>query len=279
MAYVVHDEGTFASSDGTEIFYQHWSVPEARAVLVVAHGLGEHSGRYTNVVEHLNPLGFSIWALDHRGHGKSGGKRGHVDAFSQFLEDLKGFFDLVRNREPSEKIFLLGHSLGGLIALSYALRHPEGLTGVVSSSAALKMKLEVPKLKAALGRKLSELLPKLTLGNEIDPGLLTHDSRVVKEYTEDPLVHDKVSTRFFTEFMSQMNWACEHAGEMKIPCLILHAGDDQLVAPEGSSEFFESVQIDDKELQVYEGFYHEIFNELKKEEPLGHLSRWLSDRI
>ena len=274
MADIVHDEGTFASKDGTEIFYQHWSVPKPKAVLAVAHGLGEHSGRYGNVVELLNPLGYSVWALDHRGHGRSEGKRGHVMRFAEFLEDLGQFLDLVRTKEPA-KLFLMGHSMGGLIADSFALSRPQGIAGLVSSSAALKLRLEVPKLKAMVGRKLSDLWPGLAMGNGLKPTDLSHDGRVVKAYIEDPLVHDRVTARFFTEFTGQMTWALQHAPDLRMPCLIVHGGDDPIVSPEGSRQFYETCGSADKQLKIYDGFYHESFNEIKKDLPLGDLSAWL----
>ncbi|HDH97234.1 MAG TPA: alpha/beta fold hydrolase, partial [Proteobacteria bacterium] len=143
----IHDTGYFASKDGLQIFYQSWRPRDReRAALCVAHGLGEHSGRYGNLVDKLVPRGFGVFALDHRGHGRSHGKRGHVDAFSQYIDDLDVFMDIVQSKSNGP-FFLFGHSMGGLIALSYAILYPEKISGVVSSSAALKLALEVPKFK------------------------------------------------------------------------------------------------------------------------------------
>ena len=182
----------FSGSDGIKIFYRQYQAESERARMVIAHGLGEHSGRYGNVVERVLPKGFSVWVPDHRGHGQSGGKRGHILNFVQYLTDLRSMIELAKKDIPGEiPCFLLGHSMGGLIALYFAQRYPELIDGVVASSPCLGMVIEIPPVKKVLGSFMSYLWPGLIMGNELDATKISHDPDVVKAYENDPLVHDR----------------------------------------------------------------------------------------
>lgn len=278
-ANFLHESGHFVSNDGVQLFYQLWRPRDKeKGALCVAHGLGEHSGRYANLVNKLVPAGWSVFALDHRGHGKSQGKRGHVDSFSQYINDLDVFIDIIKTKSKSP-LFLFGHSMGGLIALSYAILHPDKIKGVVSSAAALKIAVEVPKWKSTLGKIMSKIFPTLAMNNEIDPYMLSHDADVVDAYKNDPLVHSKVSARWFTEFVAQIEWVNKNAHKLNVPCLILQGGEDKLVHPDGSRQFFENVHISDKEFKFYPGLYHELINELRKDEPLSDIASWLDEHL
>jgi len=274
--------GTFAGSDGVKLFYRHYPAESEKARLVIAHGLGEHSGRYVNVIERLLPRGISVWVPDHRGHGQSEGRRGHVLNFMQYLTDLKSMLELAREGMIGDcNCFLLGHSMGGLLAIYYAQRYPEHIDGVVASSPALGMVIEVPAAKKILGSLMSYLWPSLTLGNELDAGKISHDPDVVSAYGNDPLVHDRVSARFFTELMAAMQTVDQQISSLKVPILMQVAGDDHLVNARTAVQFFEKLQTPDKTLHVYEGLYHEIYNELavQREKVLLDLVGWLVERI
>lgn len=274
--------GTFAGSEGVQIFYRHYPAESERARMVIAHGLGEHSGRYGNVIERMLPMGISVWAPDHRGHGQSGGKRGHVLNFMQYLTDLHSMIQLAREGLTGErKCFLLGHSLGGLIAIYYALRFPESVNGVLASSPALGIVTEVPAAKKILGLAMSYLWPGLTMGNELDAGKISHDHDVVSAYKNDPLVHDRVSTRFFTELMAAMESVNQQASSLTVPILMQVAGDDHLVNARTAGQWYEKLKVRDKTLYVYEGLYHEIYNEppAQREKVLKDLEGWLEERI
>jgi alpha-beta hydrolase superfamily lysophospholipase len=279
MAETKYDHGTFTSADDTDIYYQSWTPESARGLLVVAHGLGEHGGRYGHVVDAVAPLGLAVWAIDHRGHGRSGGRRGHAMAFSEFVGDLRAFVDLAKTREPGKKVFLLGHSLGGLIALTYALDHADTIAGVVASGPALRLGVEVPKLKAAIGRRLADLWPTLAMGNGLNPADLSHDSREVQKYKDDPLVHDRVTARFFIEFTGQMRATAARGGDLALPCLIQQGGADPIIHPDGARSFFADLAATDRALHVYDGFYHEIYNEIQRARPLADLAAWLQARL
>ena len=279
MPQIVHNTRTMFSADGLSIFVQQWTPESPKAYVVIAHGLGEHSGRYQNVVDVLAPEGIAVVALDHRGHGKSEGQRGFVDSFGQFHDDLGRLIAQVGIDAKDKQVFLLGHSLGGLIALSYALARPEGLSGVVSSGAALKLAVQVPAIKEILGKLTSKIVPKLAMSNGLSPKDLSHDVKVVEEYEADPLVHDRVTARLFTEMSQAMLNTINGAENLNLPCLVMHGGADPICDPEGSKAFYERVNQKDRTFLRYEGFYHEIFNEIGKEKPLADVKDWLLARI
>jgi acylglycerol lipase len=266
-----HEDNTFAGFRGINIYYQAW-VPEAvRAVLVIVHGLGEHSGRYAQLAGFLNEKGFACFALDHRGHGRSGGKRG--------LDDLDQFWKIIRQKHPDKNTFALGHSLGGLISTLWALRRPDGLKGLIISSAAYAVKIEASPIKLALGRFFSRYAPSLSMSNGLDPNYLSHDPEVVKAYIDDPLVHDRVSARFYTSFTGAIDECQARAAELNIPILIMQSGEDRLVDPKGSELFYSRAGSQDKTLKIWEGFYHEMFNELEKDQVQGYAGQWLENHL
>lgn len=282
MAEHHENTDTFACHDGVSIFYRQIRAIDERARLVIAHGLGEHSGRYANVVNRLLPANYSLWIPDHRGHGQSGGKKGHVMNFEQYLLDLRLMVEMARGDLPEgRKIFLLGHSMGGLIALYFALQNPELIDGVIASSPALGMAVKVPVVKNVLGKVMSFIWPGLLLGNELDATKISRDESVVKAYQNDPLVHDRVSARWFTEILSTMEAVNRQAARIQVPVLMQVAGDDHLVNAQSSKQFFENLAVADKTLFMYDGLYHEIYNELddQRQKVLGDLEAWLENHL
>ena len=274
-----HFVAAFKGHGGLELYYQRWR-PEAtaRAVLVVVHGYGEHSGRYGNVVDRFVPRGYVVYALDMRGHGRSAGKRGYVESYSEYRADVAAFLDLVRSEEPDRKVFLLGHSQGGLTVLNYVLHDNTGLAGVVASGPVLSPPGISPFL-IQLSKLLSNVWPGLTLRVGLDSGALSRDAAVVDAYINDPLVHGKGTPRLSIEVMDTADWTQAHASEMALPCLIVHGGADRLSAPEASQRFFENVTFADKERIEYEGYYHEVFNDLGKEKVLTDVEAWLERHL
>jgi alpha-beta hydrolase superfamily lysophospholipase len=274
--------GSFKSDDGLSIFYRHYPAADERACLVIAHGLGEHSGRYGNVLERLLPKGISVWALDHRGHGKSDGKRGHITSFQEYLNDLHKMIELVkRDLSAGRKCLLLGHSMGGLIVLNYAIRYPDVVDAVIASSPGLGMVIEVPAFKKALGNVMSSVWPGMSMGNELDASKISHDAAAVQAYQADPLVHDRVTARWFTEFMAAMDAPHKNAAGIQVPVLMQVAGDDHLVNAGASRKFFDRLTVDDRTLFVYDGLYHEIYNEPvdMRAKVLADLETWLEKQI
>ena len=268
----------FTGSNGFNIFYRSFSAAKEKARLVIAHGLGEHSGRYERVVQRLVAQGISVWALDFCGHGQSDGRRGHIESFDQYIADLDKLIDKAAEGASQQmRIFLLGHSLGGLIALNYALRFPDKLNGLVVSSPVLASKVKIPPFKKMLGQVMSAIWPGLSMSNELDPTKISHDPSVVDAYIQDPLVHNRVTARWFTEFLSAMARVNQSAGNMKTPILMQIAGDDFLVDAAASQTFYHQLRLKDKTIHVYGDLFHEIFNEPADQSAavLDDLCAWL----
>lgn len=270
-----HEEGSFTGVGELSLFFQSWyPEDEHRAILVIVHGLGEHSGRYPNVVNHLVPKGFAVYGFDHRGHGRSPGPRGFINNFIEFRGDVHNFLQLVREKEPKRPLFLMGHSMGGGIVLNYGLHYPEGLAGVIASAPAVG-KVEISPVLAFLSRLLSGVWPGLALDNGLDVTGISRDTAVVQAYKDDPLVHAKGTPRLAVEIIDNALWSLLNAGEWQPPLLLLHGDADRLVNINGSREFFAAVQQADKELIVYEGGYHESHNDIHFQQVVADLEMWL----
>ncbi len=276
-----HDEGKFRTSDGLELYWQVWQPGgNPKAVFAVVHGYGEHSGRYLNPVKYFVPRGYTFYAYDLRGHGKSPGQRGHIRRFDEYLIDTDEFLKFVRGREPDREIFLLGHSLGGLIVSAYCEGFSTSdLAGLLMSSAFLGFKMQVSGGKAMLARVMSSLMPALSMPNDLSASLLSHDPAVVLAYDTDPLNHHVATARFFTEVVAAQVRTLESASAVKLPLLVMYAGDDQIVDPNCSQRFFECAASADRTCHRYEGYYHEIFNEVGKEVVFKDMENWLAGRV
>jgi alpha-beta hydrolase superfamily lysophospholipase len=276
---VDHFEGTFSGYSSLQLYYQRWR-PEStpRAVLAVVHGFGEHSGRYGNVVDWFVPRGYAVYAFDLRGHGHSPGKRGYIESFEEIRGDVRTFLDLVHSQEPEGAVFLLGHSLGGLIVLEYVLRDGSGLEGVVASAPLLSEPGISPFL-LLLGKVLSKVWPDLTLEVGLDVTALSRDTTVVEAYVNDPLVHGKGTPRLSTEIKVAIDWTQAHAADLALPCLVVYGELDRLCPTDASQVFSENVTIGSIERIGYEGYFHEVFNDLGKEKVLADVEAWLESHL
>ena len=271
-----HTTGTFIGKGAIEIFFQTWTAPKPKTSLVIIHGMGEHSGRYMNLVGSLAGAGISIYAYDLRGHGKSGGKRGHVWSFSEYTADLGIFLDIVEGDNGGLPVALLGHSLGGLIALSYSLDHQERLAGLMASSPFLQLAMKVPAWKTFTGRLLSGIFPSFSMPTGLNPADISHDRDAVEAYENDPLVHGRATSRWFTEAMTAQEKCLERAGELTLPVFIFHGSDDRIAAAEGSRLLHGRVSSQKKELMIFEGLYHETMNETapRRNPVLAQVKKW-----
>jgi alpha-beta hydrolase superfamily lysophospholipase len=278
---VSHEEGFFTGRDGLRLYYQRWAgAAPPRAILALVHGYLEHGGRYRFVVDHFAPRGFTVYVFDHRGHGRSEGRRGYIDSFDQYLQDLDRYLVTIQEREgDGSKLFLVGHSLGGLVSLRYAIDNPEGLAGVVASSPYLRNKVPVSAAKLFVARVLSRLSPAMAMEANLDSAALSHDPEVVRAHEKDPLVLRKFTVRWTTETLRAQEIALSRAPDLQIPCLLLQAGDDQIADPQASRAFFERMTALDKEWRLYEGYHHEVFNEVGRERVFRDLEEWLGKRL
>lgn len=275
-----HSEGRFTGCEGRSIYYQCWE-PESgiRAVLLVAHGAGEHSGRYQSFARYFSGYGYAVAALDHNGHGHSDGRPGHVERFGDYLDDLENFHAEVAARFSKLPVFLVGHSMGGLIVGNYLLRHQDQFKGAILSGAAIKTDLEPGAIQLGLIKLLAVLTPRLG-ALQLDASGVSRDAGEVRKYIEDPLVHHgKMSMRMLRELFSGMNAIQAAACEITLPMLILHGEEDVMTAPQGSRFLHQQVRSNDKTLKVYPELYHEIFNEPEREEVLADVLNWCEQRL
>ena len=272
-----HPEGFFKGVRDTSIYFQSW-LPESepKAVLIIVHGLAEHSGRYMNIVNHFVPLGYAVYGIDHLGHGKSDGMRVYVERFEDYTNTLKIYFDMIRRWQPEKPIFLVGHSMGGLISAVYLLDHQSELTGAVLSGAAVKVPSNITPVILAVGKMLSALMPKLgMLGLEVDG--VCQDPAVVQAYISDPLVHKgKITARLAAEMLKAMQRVSAEATKITLPIMVVQGSADRLVDPAGAQRLYDAVSSADKEIRIYDGFYHEVFNEPEHDEVLRDVEIWLA---
>jgi acylglycerol lipase len=267
--------GSVESADGTKLAYHAWPKAGAAITFAVVHGLGDHGGRYAGFAEGMAKHGMATYALDLRGHGKSAGQRGHIDSWSQWTGDVAAFVRHVESIAGSE-VVPVGHSFGGATLLSTVLAAKlQAVRRFVVSSPALMLRLRAPAWKIKLGTVASKIVPRLAMGNEIDPGTISRIPDVVEAYRNDPLVHDRISSRMFTEWQNAAKNILEGADQVNVPFLILAGTDDPLVDPEGSRLLHEKA-LSMSTLHLLEGRYHEPFNDRGSDEVFQLIADWLS---
>ena len=269
-----HVDGRLDGVEGVELYWQGWLPPSPRGVLLICHGMGEHSGRYATVVDALVPDGWAVYGLDHRGHGRSGGVRVHVSHYSDFLADLDTFRRMVATRHETRP-FLLGHSMGGQIALAYALDHQDDLAGLVLSAPALQAP-PVPRAVRAVATALARVTPRLRRA-VVDIATISRDEAVVTDYRTDALVHQGHPTIALSLALAeQMTLLPARVRDLRLPLLVQHGTDDRICPPDGSRALAESVGTDDLTVRWYDGLWHEIYHEPERERPLADLREWLA---
>lgn len=242
------------------LHFRRWWVEGALGVVVVAHGLGEHSGRYCQLAKFLNRSGFSVYALDHYGHGQSEGKRGHIDDFAGYSEDLHQFTRLVKRDSGERSLHLLGHSMGGAIACGCAIRYGD-IDSLILSAPAFRGCAEPGGAELWLLKRLVGLLPGLTLPNRVDPEYLSRDASIVKAYRADDLVHGRVSLSWFDSFLRERGFLRANLSRITVPCLMLLPDGDRVVDSATSRAWFEYLGSEDKQLHSFPEAYHEVLNE------------------
>ena len=270
-----HREGNFSGATGKSIYFQYWEPDEApRALVLVVHGVGEHSSRYAHLASYFCERGFVVAGLDHIGHGKSEGRYGFVECFSNYTDTLEIYRQQLAGDFPALPMILLGHSMGGLISACLLLRQQDKFVGCVLSGPAIKTDLEPPWLQILLIRLLSLMLPKLGV-LQLDANGVSRDAAVVADYCADPLVfHGKMSARSVSELFAAMHDVQARASEICLPLLLLHGSEDSLTAPAGSQFLYDTVSSAEKTLKIYPGLYHEIFNEPEQLEVFADLYGW-----
>ncbi len=277
---VNHNRKTnFLGENGLKLYYQNWH-PQvvARAVLVIVHGIGGHSGIFTRMVEYLVQRNYVVYSFDLRGHGRSPGQRGYINNWAEFRTDLSAFLKLVISQEGDLPLFLMGQSLGATIALDYVLREANQLQGLILMSPALGL-AGVSPWKLWLGKMLSHILPHFALDTGLDLSAGSRDLEVIAANSRDPLRHRQGTARLATELLKTIDWINAHARDLQVPILILHGGADRVTVPESSRIFFERLILTDKERREYPGSYHELHNDLNYQEVLADMWHWLNRHL
>jgi len=272
-------EGTFRGQRGLRLYYRGWLAGASpTAILVVAHGVAEHIGRYSPLAEYFADLGLAVYGFDYRGHGKSEGARGYIERFSHFQLDLGTFLGLVSRLHPGKKIFLFGHSMGGEVVLARALYSPGEINGLIVSAASLKIQPALPPALIAAMLPLGIVWPGLGM-QKLDSGLLSRDKTVCESYDRDPLVHRGKITACLGIGIAWTGYQLlGNAGKIQLPVLILHGESDRLADPAGSRQLYTVIGSRDKTFKTYPGLYHEIHNEPERLQVLNYIRQWIGER-
>jgi len=267
------------TSRGLRLAVRSWHPEgEARAVIVILHGIAEHCGRYAAFAESLTKLGFAVESFDFHGHGKSEGPRAYTRFFEDWLMDVDLLLDRVRGRYDSTPVFIFGHSQGGSIALLYAISRQPRIRGLILSAPTVMVSTLVPVFLQKLSVLAAVLLPKLPV-LRLDSTALSRDPEVVRDYEQDPLVfRGRLRMRTGAEIFRATGLIRRHMEKIELPMLILHGSDDRVVDSEGSRLLVESVASRDKTYKLYPGFYHELLNEKEKDVVIRDILEWLGQR-
>lgn len=276
-------EAQWENEEGIDFFTQGWEADEGqpRAFIALIHGLGDHTSRFTHVGQAMTEAGYAMAGFDLRGHGRSGGARGHTPSLDAYMQDIRRFLQLMTPRYPQIPHFLYGHSLGGLLVLSYAIQYGAGLGGVMVTGAALRDSLQEQKTKLALVKLLAPILPTLSIRSGLDITNLSHDPEIIEAYRNDPLVHYNVTLGFGRAGLQAIDLCFAGAKEFPVPLLMIHGKADQITYPGGSEEFAKLVQEagGDVTLRLWDDLFHEVHNEPEKSEVFQLMIEWLDKYI
>jgi len=274
----VNHQTFFFNHSKTELFGQYWKPTKFKAVVMLVHGMGEHSSRYTSyVIPELVKNQIGVIAFDNFGHGKSKGIRGHNPGYETIMEVMDIIIKRATAIFESKPIFLYGHSMGGNLVINYTLRNRIKTNGIIATSPFLKLVFQPPQWKVILGKLLQKIMPTITLKTGLDITALSKDHHEINAYKNDPLVHDKISPNFSFPFMEAGIWALDNASLLKTPMLLTHGKKDSIIDYNGSLLF--SNQTENASLELFEEGYHELHNDIEKKVMLKKIVNWIDNNV
>lgn len=256
--------------------YQHNTASHPKAVIVLIHGMGEHAMRYKHVAEYYNKHNIAFIGIDHRGHGRSTGKRGHTPSYDALMNDLELLLKKTNEEYPGVLVILYGHSMGGNLVLNFLIRKKPEVKGAIVTAPYLRLAFEPPAWKVILGKLSAGIYPSLSQPTGLDTKAISRDEKVVTAYEKDPLVHDKITAAFFVNVHFAGQYAIEHAKEVQVPVLLMHGTADRITSVNGSKEFATHAG-SLVELKIWDGLYHELHNEPEKADVLEYETNWLKN--
>lgn len=276
---VKHQEYQLNTQDGLRLYAQAWlSEKPAKALVVIVHGIGEHSGRYEHVAQAFTENGFHTFSYDQRGHGRSDGKIGHTPTYQHLMDDISLAIQYARQATSEDlPVFLYGLSLGALEVIFYGLQKPNQVKGTIATGLPIDLS-ETSKVKILIGRLMNPLMPTFTMANGLDVNVLSRDAQVVKAYVDDPLVHDRVTARLGMFLIDGAQQVLEQASAWHSPLLLMHGSEDRLSGIRGAEQFAEKAS-GGVTYKRWEGFYHEIHNEPQKAEVVQTMVDWISQQL
>ena len=264
------------TTDGLQLAGEYY-IPQQdiKGVIALVHGMGEHFGRYQHVAEFFSTIGYATVGMDHRGHGKSQGKRGHTPSFNHLMDDITLLLNKTQELFAGMPAILYGHSMGGNLAANYTIRRKPDLKGLILTDPYFKLAFEPPAWKVTLAKLFAGLIPTLTQPTGLEVAAISRDEAVVNAYKNDPLVHDKITSSFFINVHPAGLYPIEHAKELQVKTLAMHGTADRLTSAKGTEEFANN-NPQMIELKLWEGFYHEIHNEKEKQQVFDYMAGWLA---
>ncbi len=273
-------EYKWTAFDGLELYGQSWepAARTAKAVVCLVHGVGEHSSRYEHVAQAFGREGYATVSMDLRGHGRSGGIRGHIMSVNEYMNDIDLLLEKAAALFPGLPKILYGHSLGGILVLYHGLTRKSGVKGVIATSSGLHTSVEEQPAKIMAARVLGSILPKTVMASGLDTKALSRDETVVQAYLKDPLVHDKMSLGFGKEMLGVTKWVLTHAGEFPYPLLLMHGKADRIAYPSSSTDVADALK-EKCTLVLWDGAYHELHNEFEKAEVFKTMTIWMDARL
>jgi len=275
-----HEEGVFQGSGDIKLYYQYWEPrAEARAVVAIVHGVGEHSGRYQNLIEPLTNKNYALYGFDLRGHGRSPGQRVFINSWSEYREDLNSFVKFIEEQEPGKAIFLYCHSLGSIIGLDYVMNYPKEIKGIIFSGTPFESSGAVKPLLITLANLMSKIVPRFSMNLGLDITALSKDEAVVQGYANDPLVSRLATARFGTEYLKTTAWTREHIGELAIPAFFIHGEADRIAVAQAVADAVKEIHLAEKTLIIYPGGFHEPHNDYGYARVMGNVTEWLDQHV